>query len=100
MRRRVEFVLCTFYFLVGVSNLGIKMAEFTNHKGAPLRSAVFHILLHDSLLGLETTGRQLAPVLNMIGGGDGTSGAQVTEEMISQVFSSANDFICLEVESC
>ena len=58
MRLRVEVVLCTLYFLVGVSNLGIKMAEFTNLKGAPLCLAVFHILLHDSLLGLETTGRQ------------------------------------------
>ena len=65
MRRRVELVLCTFYFLVGVSNLGIKMAEFTNIKGAPLRLAVFHILLHESLVGLETTEEQLAPALNI-----------------------------------
>ena len=52
-------------------------------------------MLHDSLLGLETTGQQLVPVLNMIVNG-GTSVAQVTEEMISQVFSSANDFLCLK----
>merc|ERR1712032_1122781 len=70
------------------------MAEFTNIKGAPLRSAVFHILLHESLVGLETTGEQLAPVSNMIVDG-GTSVAQVEEKMITEVFASANDFICL-----
>ena len=81
MRRRVELVLLALYCLVGVSNLGIKMAEFTNIKAAPLRSAVFHILLHEGLEGLETTGEQLAPVLNMIVD-SGTSVALVTEEMI------------------
>ena len=71
------------------------MAEFSNRKGAPLRLAVFHILLLDSLAGWETTGVQLAPVLSKIGDGDGTTGAQVTEQMIRQVFASANDIICL-----
>ena len=94
MRRRVELVLLALYCLVGVSNLGIKMAEFTNLKAVPLRSAVFHILLHTSLEGWETTGAQLAPLLNMIGDG-GTSGALVTEDMIKRVFACANDVICL-----
>ena len=37
----------------------------------------------------------MAPVLSKIGDGDGASGAQVTEQMIKQVFASANDIICL-----
>ena len=72
------------------------MAEFKNKKGASLRLAVFHVLLYDSLAGWETTGAQLAPVLNKIGNGDGTSGAQVTEKMLAQVFGSANNILCLK----
>ena len=72
------------------------MAEFKNKKGASLRLAVFHILLYHSLAGWETTGAQLAPVLNKIGNGDGISGAQVTEKMLAQVFGSANNILCLK----
>ena len=37
----------------------------------------------------------MLPVLSKIGDRDGASGAQVTEQMIRQVFASANDIICL-----